>query len=587
MSIYLLITTLIKHVGLLVAGAFILLTISPVQRLNFNKDSRFHSLFLIFFFGLFGILGTYSGNAIFNSIANLRAMAVITAGLYGGPRVGLGAGLIAGAHRFIIDPWGFSALPCAIATIFEGVFSGHVHTRLKERSMDWRIAMVLAVIGEGIHMVFVLTLSRPYPDALALVQLISLPMIVGNAMGAGLFVHLINTVYAFREKRDSNQAQKIFAIAGDTVIHLRDGLNMDTALATARIIFEKLSVAAVAITDEAHVLAHVGQGDDHHLAGREIRTGATKKVIETGAPIFHKKRSRIQCNEPSCPFCSAIIVPLKKGGNIVGTLKFYGTRTNSLDRIQFEIARGLTGLFSIQIELEDIQIKDRLLAHAEIKHLQAQINPHFLFNSLNTIASFCRTRPGKARELILDLSLYMRKNLDSSRGFISLSDELEQITSYLAIEKARFGDRIRVNIDVAEGCGPWPIPPLIIQPLMENAIKHGIIIRENGGTVTLRIAQHLECLEILVEDDGVGIPQDKLSTFFQKKELESQHEGVGLRNSNHRLEQIYGPQYKMDIKSRPDQGTSITFRIPRPLNTVAGTSTTAQVVSTPKNNASA
>jgi len=562
MSITLLVTTLLKHVGLLVAGAFVLLTISPVQELNFKRHSVYNRLFLIVFFGLFGILGTYSGNAIFQSIANLRAMAVITAGLYGGPVVGLGAGLIAGGHRFLIDPWGFSAFPCSLATLLEGLSAGLIYLRYKEQSMNWKLAMPLAFVDELLHMGLVLLISRPFDQALDLVKVIALPMLIGNTLGAGLFIHLIKTLYEFSEKKDSTQAQKIFDIASKTVIHLRDGLTTETALATARIIYQRLEVSAVAITSTSHVLAHVGQGADHHLPGEPIRTTATKKVVATGTSLFLRKPKQIGCTHESCPFYSAIIVPLKKGSMIVGTLKFYGSSTNELNRIQFAIAKGLADLLSIQLELQDIQIKDRLLAHAEIKHLQAQINPHFLFNSLNTIASFCRTTPEKARELILDLSLYMRKNLDSSRGYIRLEEELEQIKSYIAIEKARFGDLIDVSIDVEPGCEQWPIPSLIIQPLVENAIKHGIRNKEGGGSVRLAIYRNLNALEVTVEDDGCGIPEQILKTLDSKTSIETHTQGIGLRNSNTRLKQIYGPEYSMEIVSSKEKGTAISFCIP-------------------------
>jgi two-component system sensor histidine kinase LytS len=562
MTITLLITVLLKHVGLLVGGAFVLLTLSPVQELNFQKNSIYNRLFLIIFFGLFGILGSYSGNAIFHSIANLRAMAVITAGLFGGPVVGFGAGLIAGGHRFVIDPWGFSAVACSLATIMEGLFAGCMHLRYKERSLDWSKGMLLAFIGEMCHMGLVLLFSRPFDQAVELVRVIALPMIIGNMLGAGLFIHIIKSLQEFREKKDSTQAQKIFDIANHTVRYLRGGLDMTTALATAKILHQRLPVVAVAITDTTQVLAHVGTGDDHHLAGKDIKTRSTREVIATGKPIFLRSHSQIGCTNQNCPFCSAIIVPLKKGGAIVGTLKFYGSATLELNRIQFEIAKGLTDLFSFQLELEDIQVKDKLLAHAEIKHLQAQINPHFLFNSLNTIASFCRTAPENARELILDLSLYMRKNLDSSRGYIPLSSELEQINSYLAIEKARFGDLIQIKMDIEPGCEDWPIPSLIIQPLIENAIKHGIRSREGGGCVSLTIYRNLDVLEVSVQDDGLGIAKEKLDTLLLRKTLESHAEGVGLRNSNQRLEQIYGPEFGMEITSSPGHGTMISFRIP-------------------------
>ncbi len=567
-SVSLLILKLLEHVGLIVAAAFILLGMAPVQPLILDRTSWRHRIFLMFFFGVFGIMGTYGGNLIFDSFANLRAMAVITGGLYGGPLVGLGAGLIAGGHRFLIDIWGFSAFPCALATTLEGLAAGYIATRLGEKRFDWKMAALIGVIGEGVHMLLVLGLSRPFGEALELVKVIALPMMLVNPLGAGLFIHIITMVFNAREKRESIQTQKIFAIANATLSHLRSGLNPDSALATARIIHSRLAIPAVAITNHDTVLAHIGAGDDHHLQGLPLRTEATRQVTRTGTPLFlHSKRS-IRCSEPACPFTSAIIVPLKKNAEIIGTLKFYGTRDTKLDAISFEIANGLGNLFSTQLELEDIQVQAQLLAHAEIRRLQAQINPHFLFNSLNTIASFCRTNAERARELILDLSVYMRKNLDSSRGFIPLKDELEQVDSFLAIVQARFGDRIRVNQEFGEGIHDWPIPSLIIQPLVENAVKHGLAGLEDGGTVTMRISSKEDLLHVSVEDDGVGIPPERLQELMAGACLQPENggTGIGVRNCNNRLRQLYGQQNQLVITSRPQEGTRISFAIPRPMN---------------------
>jgi two-component system sensor histidine kinase LytS len=566
-SIGLLMVTLIEHVGLIVAAAFILLSMAPVQPMMLERSTLKHRIFLTIFFGVFGIMGTYGGNLIFNSFANLRAMAVITGGLYGGPLVGLGAGLIAGGHRFLIDIWGFSAFPCALSTTLEGLAAGLIAAHLGEKRLDWKIAALIGVIGEGMHMLLVLGMSSPFEEALELVKVIALPMMLVNPLGAGLFIHIITMVFDAREKRESIQTKKIFDIANQTLSHLRSGLNRDSALATARIIHNSLSVPAVAITNRDTVLAHIGAGDDHHLPGAPLRTAATRRVVETGHPLFIKSRNSIGCNDPLCPCTSGIIIPLKKGEETVGTLKFYGTRETNLDAIGFEIGKGLGNLFSTQLELEDIQVQAQLLAHAEIRRLQAQINPHFLFNSLNTIASFCRTNAERARELILDLSVYMRKNLDSSRGLIPLKDELEQVDSFLAIVQARFGDRIRVRQNLEHGLGDWPIPSLIIQPLVENAVKHGLAGLENGGTVTLRISRDNGLLRVCVEDDGVGMPADRLEELFAETCLISEGDGagIGVRNCNNRLKQLYGPENHLDISSRPGRGTRISFTIPRSL----------------------
>ena len=557
-----LILNLVKHAGFIVAAAFILLAIYPVQEFGIKKKSYLNRIILMVFFGFFGILGTYSGNQIFDSFANLRAMSIITAGLYGGPIVGSGAGLIAGLHRLIIDPSGFSAFPCALATIFEGVCSGFLSRRFGRFNRDWEIAAVLCFIGEGIHMLMVLAMSRPYSEALALVKIIAVPMMFTNPIGAALFMHLIKVLFERREERESIQAQNVLAIATQTVGHFRAGLNMASAKKTAEIIYSRMAVAAVAITDNQTILAHIGAGDDHHLAGEKVRTVATRNVLSKGSPIFHTSRKYIGCSVSTCPFNSAIIVPLKKKNHIIGTLKLYGSKNIALDKIKFKIAQGLTELFSTQFELEDIQTKEQLLAHTKIRHLQAQINPHFLFNSLNTIASFCRTNPQKSRELILDLSSYMRKNLDSSRGFVKLSDELKQIKSYLAIEKARFGDRIQVTMDIKQGCRSWPIPPLIIQPLVENSIKHGILGNEDGGQIKIKISKKRDMLAVSIADDGVGMLPEQIKAVFLITDMESQKQGVGLVNTNLRLEQIYGPEHRLTIKSHPGRGTVVMFKIP-------------------------
>lgn len=560
-----LVLALAERLGLIVAGAFLLLTVTPIHKLRLQQGPQWRTTLLqIAFFGTAGILGTYGGNLVFQSVANLRAMAVITGGLFGGPLVGIASGLIAGGHRILIDIGGFSAVPCGLSTMIEGAVAGLLTLYLKERSVDWRWAAGLALVGETMHMGMVLALSHSFTQALELVRIIAPSMIILNTLGAAAFVQVINVVFRFRARQDSIQAQELLDIANATVSHLRAGLTLESASATARLIHSRVAVGAVAITDRVNVLAHVGQGSDHHLAGRPVVTSATREVLETGEPMYVSHKDNIGCAHPGCPFASAVIIPLHKGGNVVGTLKFYGTAGRTLDLMLFELAKGLGNLFSTQLELENIQITERMLAHAEIRRLQAQINPHFLFNSLNTIASFCRTSPEKARSLLQDLSSYLRKSLDASKGFIPLSEELDQIRCYLAIEQARFGERVRVNFDVEEGCESWPIPPLIIQPLVENSVRHGILTREDGGEISVQIRRKEEHLHVEVRDDGVGMVPDQVDKLFDKARLDSRSGGIGVRNCFQRLEQIFGPSYLPSVVSAPGQGTKVDFLLPMP-----------------------
>ena len=442
--------------------------------------------------------------------------------------------------------------------------AGLISARLKEKEsvLNWRLAVVIGLAGETIHMLIVLALVRPFEDALHLVEIISFPMIFLNSIGAGLFVEIIRVVLKGREKIASIQAQKALNIANLTLSHLRSGLNLKTACATAQIIFDHISVAAVCITDIDKILAFIGAGEDHHKAGQNIQIKSTQVVVETGKPLFIKRKSKVGCSNTDCPLQSAIIVPLKKSGNTIGALKLYGDKKTPLNSIDFQICSGLANLFSTQLELEDIQLKTQLLAQAEIKRLQSQIEPHFLFNSLNTITSFCRTNPEKARELLMDFSSYLRKSLENHKDFVTVADELQQVKSYLAIEKARFGERIKFTLDIQPGYDQWPIPPLIIQPLVENSVKHGISAKEEGGSVRVVISKHKKELHIVVQDDGIGMNKKQSKNLFKKSSINNNSPGIGLKNINKRMEQIYGPQYKLVVNSKQDSGTTVKLMVP-------------------------
>ena len=562
LSITQLILTLIGHLGLMVASAFVVLNLGAGLKRYTGGHPVVEKVILILMFGGLAILGNYGTDPVYDAFANLRAMAVVTAGLIGGPIVGIGAGVLAGGHRFLIDIWGFTSAPCGLATLLEGGVAGFLSWRFGPRVLHWKVAAPLAAAGESMHMGLVLLMAKPFPEAFALVKLIAAPMIVVNAMGAGVFVELIKVLLRERESRESRQVQQILEIVNMTVGYLRSGLGAGSAKNTAEIIFAHVDVAAVAITNTTHVLSHVGLGSDHHIPGDPVKTGSTHEVLEHGEGRFLHRRRDIACPNENCPFNHGIIVPLKKGDEIVGSLKFYGTREHPLDKVHFQTAKGLAVLFSTQLELEEIQIQSRMLAYAEIRRLQAQINPHFLFNSLNTIASFCRTQPGKARELILDLSSYMRRNLDQSKGYITIKEELEQVEAYLAIEQARFGDRVSYHLDVTDGCENWPIPSLVIQPVVENAVKHGITPKEEGGIVSVVIDKSDDRLRICINDDGMGMSEEIVDRLYGTDEVQAASEGIGVRNTIHRLTRLYGSACDIAISSTVGEGTTVSFTIP-------------------------
>jgi two-component system sensor histidine kinase LytS len=229
-----------------------------------------------------------------------------------------------------------------------------------------------------------------------------------------------------------------------------------------------------------------------------------------------------------------------------------------------ELANGLAHLFSNQLEISDIEEQRKLVKDAEIKALQAQINPHFLFNAINTIISYTRTSPETASKLLVKLADFYRTNINPGAGNVSLSTELDHCKAYIAIESARFEERIRVCYDVENDISNVRLPPLILQPLIENALKHGILPLEDGGDViiTARLLGGLVYIE--VRDSGIGIPQELLCKLFDDDYQHSDHLGAGiaLKNVNARLIALYGPEHALKVESEAGKGTTVSFQVP-------------------------
>ena len=211
-----------------------------------------------------------------------------------------------------------------------------------------------------------------------------------------------------------------------------------------------------------------------------------------------------------------------------------------------------------EAKLEDNQ---RLLMQARLEALSSQINPHFLFNTLNSISTLIRTNPEQARTMLGRLSRILRRRLRNQDHFSPLRDELEFIEDYLSIELVRFGDKLKVIKDIDPSVLDVLVPSMLLQPLVENSIRHGIAVKVEGGTVTLGARRNGDRLLILVEDDGVGIPEAELSGILNK--------GIGVSNVKERLKVLYNQDYRMLIDSHPGRGTRIEIEVPETQSRVA------------------
>lgn len=551
-------TTLFNKMGLIIILAVILSKLAIFKRLATKQDLALaQKLFMAVVFGLFGILGTYFGVAVKGAIANSRAIGVIAGGLLGGPFVGIGAGILAGLHRWAIDIGGFTAFACAISTIVEGFIGGYAYHVIKNMKHKWIMALFIGIICELLQMLIILAIAKPFAAALDLVQTIIMPMVAVNSLGIALFIAVTENIFTEASRVKAAQAQLVLKIANKTLPYFRKGLYSPCVKEAAKIIHQMTDIAAVAITDTKYILAHVGIGEDHHIAGHEILTALTRNVIEEGKYRIVHTKEEIGCINEDCLLGSAIIVPLKEKDMVIGTLKLYKVGQNSITSVEEELALGMAELFSTQLELSKIDRQAQLLANAELKVLQAQINPHFLFNALNTIKSFCRTDPETARDLLEYLGDYYRNNLQG-KDFITLADEFNHIKAYLAIEEARFSEQIQVEYRIDEEILKFQLPSLILQPIVENSIKHGILPKGQGKIVIIgqKIGQEIK---ISISDNGIGFSKEKLENILSDG---SQSKSIGLRNVNNRLINFYGQQYRLRIRSNKGKGTTVEIVIP-------------------------
>jgi two-component system sensor histidine kinase LytS len=552
------VTTLFMELALrmcvIATSAFIFSRIPMFRRTLSKMASGRDKVLLTIVFGLFTLLGTYWGIEVKGAIANSRAIGAVVAGLIGGPWVGLGAGAIAGLHRWSLG--GFTGFACGLSTTVEGLLGGLVARRVQK--VDWEVGLATGLMAELLQMVILLTFAKPFEAALELVLVIAVPMTLVNGAGVGIFISMLDSLQAVENRISAAQTQKVLEIARLSLPHLKRGLNEDSANFTARIIMKLTDLDAVAITNQDTVLAHVGVGSDHHLPGHPFLTEATARVLERGTVEVAQSRTHIGCSDNDCRLESGVVVPLFCQQRIKGSLKLYRSRANGITPVDIEVASGLSQLFSTQLELAEASRQAELAAQAELTALQAQINPHFLFNAINTIVSYCRTEPSTARTLLLELASYFRRNLVKAGDFCSLKEELEHVRAYLALEQARFGPKLQLMEQVPEQFLKVKLPRLTLEPLVENAVKHGIAPKTEGGEISISAVGKGANLYLSICDTGIGMDA---KTLEQVRKGTSSN-GVGLTNVSERLKNVYGPEHAPVITSIYGEGTTVSFAVP-------------------------
>lgn len=547
--VYNILVQFVDRVALLLMCLFVITRFGGFREI-FSRDNYSKRDYLItcIVFSLFAIIANYTGLNVEGSLVNVRTITIVSGGIIFGPVVGIVAGVLSGVHRYLIDVGGITSIPCLISSITAGIISGYINRKI-QRNYRWISGIIAGVFSETITMILILLLSRPFSLGIDIVSKIALPMILGQ-ISVGFIVQLIQSIEDDKEKIAARQAKLALDIANKTLPYFRN-INSDSLNKICTVIRDDIDADAVSITDTKNILAYIGVGKEYYNIGHEIITEVTKEAINSDKIII--RNNGLQ--DKSLMLKSAIIIPLKVKNEVIGALKIYYKTSHRITYSLQALAVGLSQIISTLMEVSKVEQMKTMANKAELKALQRQINPHFLFNALNAITSFIRIDPNKARELIINLASYLRYNLEINSEFIDIKKELKQVKDYIEIEKARFGNKLNIVYDVDNV--DIDIPSLTIQPLVENAIIHGILKDKGAGTVKIIVKDRGEKVKISIIDSGVGISEEAIKNIYKDAVPENK---IGLYNVHLRIKLIYGEGL---IIERLEKGTKIEFYIKR------------------------
>lgn len=527
--LYLLIGQL-ERVGFLIAMAFFVSRQQKLRHFMRYQGENQNLLRFIFLFSFFAIIGTYSGVRVsdigtypepwishisnWEAISTTRTIGVVIAGLFGGVRAGLIVGTIAGVHRYFLG--GFVAFPCMIAPILEGIFAGLMKNSLKKRYRhisSIQFAFLVGFLAELLQMMLILLLAHPFEKALSLVLLIAIPQISSNSLGVAAFFAILIQVTREEERIGALHASKALQIAEMTLSYWRKPLH------------EAVLKIGQALIRETEAIGVTFQQEEKMIFQKGIIT-----PYKIDLPVYYRAQT-------------------------MGIFQLcYKSEHDCHIAESTTILKGLSQLFSQQYTLAEAERQAHLVTNAEIKALQAQMDPHFLFNVLNTIKSLIRNKPEEARQMITQLAKYLRKNMQNiHQDLIPIREELDHVNIYLNLVKARMGEKLQIRWDIDENCLDYTVPSLTVQPLVENAITHGLKNVSTNGLIKISVIKKEYGVQLMVEDNGTGMDQ----VFADKNSVE--HMGFALANIEQRLLYHYGKKTCFTINSNKGFGTVVSF----------------------------
>lgn len=483
-----------------------------------------------------------------DSLLDAGIVSAAAAGLVGGVWPGVGVGAVsAAAAKMLQSSW---SLVDALPPVLVGAIGGWVCQFSPVFAQRILAGFLAGMLGHGIWLA--VRLQQDYLigswDAAAVHYV--LPMIV-SGVGVALFLFIVGDMRAQRERIERSELARALGEANRFPSTASRGCDEASAAHTATMVQRLTRVPAVAVVMADKLLAHVGEAAEYHRGAGEVPEIA-RQAIADGERHATDRRER-----PGCPFGSAVAIPIACEGRPVCSVVLYETRQARFRPEVVDLAAEMAQfLVNYQMRVLQAETQAQAASRAELKALQAQVHPHFLFNALNTLAGLCEIAPSEAARLTVKLGEFFRSSLRSERALMSsVSEELDMVRVYLDIEKARFGDRLKVIEDICREADNCLIPSFSIQPLVENAIVHGVSRKAGPGRVRIatRIRNgHLLCF---VADNGNG--------FADGSGDWAEREGHALPMLKGRLDRIYGGDYRLRIRTKANEGTVVCLQVPR------------------------
>jgi two-component system, LytTR family, sensor kinase len=352
---------------------------------------------------------------------------------------------------------------------------------------------------------------------------------------------------------EAHGMQSALHAATATLPHLRRGLDVVSATEALPHLRALTGAAAIALADTETVLAIDGEGREQVRPG-DMLTRLLARTHGDGVRVV----PRLVSSDPNCPLHAAALAPLVVGGRRVGTLIAFYRATGRPSEDELRVVAEARSLVCAQVELSVLAEQERRLARAELRALRAQISPHFLYNALAAVAANIHEDPEAAREQLIDFAEFTRYLFRDGRSYVSLAEEVEHVTRYLRLEQARFPGVLDLRLEIEPATRNAIVPTMSLQPLAENAIRHGVR-RPGGGTITIRAIAAADHVELSVADDGVGFVSG-----IPDLQRSAAGGGIGLANVDGRLRNTFGEQYRLRIDSSPGVGTTVTMIVPPP-----------------------